>query len=183
MSTTNWDIDVVHSGIHFAIRHMVVSKVRGSFTKFAGTIRLDEEEMARSNIDVIVDVGSIDTQVSGRDAHLRSPDFFDTETFPEMRFRSKRIEKLDEARMRVVGDLMIRGVTRETALDVEYGGRVRDPWGSERLGFLARTSIDRRDFGLVWNQALDAGAIVLGDRVDIEIDIEAVRAARLRAAA
>src|SRR3954452_18226771 len=112
MSTTNWNIDIAHSGVHFAIRHMVVSKVRGQFTKYAGTIRLDGEEMTRAVIDVAIDVASIDTQVPDRDAHLRSPDFFDAETFPEMRFRSKHIEKLDDVRMRVVGDLTIRGETR-----------------------------------------------------------------------
>src|SRR5262249_6504936 len=128
------------------------------------------------------DASSIDTGVADRDTHLRSPDFFDVEKFPELRFRSKRIEQIDDARYRVVGDLTIRDVTREVSLDVQYGGRAKDPWGNERVGFVAKTSVDRKDFGLTWNQVLEAGGILVGDRVDIDIDVEAVRAAAHNAA-
>jgi polyisoprenoid-binding protein YceI len=176
MTTNTWNIDTAHSGIGFSVRHMVVSKVRGRFTKFAGTIHI-EDDVARSEGTVTIDASSIDTGVPDRDAHLRSPEFFDVEKFPELRFRSKRIEKLDDARYRVAGDLTIRDVTREVRLEAEYGGRAKDPWGNERVGFVGRTSIDRRDFGLTWNQVLETGGILVGDRVDIDIEIEGVKAA------
>ena len=129
-----------------------------------------------------IDAASLDTGVADRDAHLRSADFFDVERFPELRFHSKRIEKLDDGRYRVVGDLTIRDVTREVHLDVEHGGQAKDPWGNERVGFVARASIDRTDFGLQWNQVLEAGGVVVADRVDIELDVEAVKAAAVQAA-
>src|SRR5207344_1912594 len=110
-----------------------------------------------------------ETGAAQRDAHLRSPDFFDAEKFPELRFRSKSIEKVDDVRYRVVGDLTIRDVTREVSLDVEYGGHAKDPWGNERIGFIAKTAFDRKDFGLGWNQALEAGGVLVGDRVDVEL--------------
>src|SRR5262249_10207342 len=122
MTTNNWNIDAAHSGINFSIRHMVVSKVRGRFTKYTGAIQIDDGDITRSVADVTIDAASLDTGVPDRDTHLRSPDFFDVERFPALRFRSKRIEELDEARYRVVGGLTIRDVTREVSLDVEYGG-------------------------------------------------------------
>ncbi len=182
MTTNDWNLDLAHSNLGFAIRHMVVSKVRGRFAKYSGAIRLDDDDLTRSSAEVTIDAASIDTGVAQRDAHLRSADFFDVEQFPELRFRSKRVENLGEARYRVVGDLTIRDVTREVALDVEYGGRGKDPWGNERVGFVARGSLDRKDFGLGWNQVLEAGGVLVGDRVDIDIDIEAVRVAAQSAA-
>jgi len=160
----------------------VVSKVRGRFGKHSGTITLDDADITRSSVEVSIDASSIDTGVADRDTHLRSPDFFDVEKFPELHFGSKRIEQVEDARYRVVGDLTIRGVIREVALDVEYGGRGKDPWGNERVGFVAKTSIDRKEFGLTWNQLLETGGILVGDRVDIELDIQAVRAAAQSAA-
>ena len=177
MIATTWSIDTSHSGVHFSVRHMLVSKVRGHFTRYAGAVHIDEVDMTRSNLDVTIDAGSIDTEVPDRDAHLRSPDFLDVDKFPEIHFRSEHIEKLGDAKYRVVGDLTIRGKTREVSLDVEYGGRARDPWGNERVGFAAKTSIDRRDFGLTWNQMLETGGIVVGEQVDIDVDVEAVRPA------
>ncbi len=182
MTTNNWNLDLAHSNLGFSVRHMVVSKVRGRFAKYSGAIHLDDDDLTRSVADVTIDAASIDTGVEQRDNHLRSADFFDVERFPELRFQTKRIEALGEERYRVVGDLTIRDATREVALDVEYGGRGKDPWGNERVGFVARGSLDRKDFGLGWNQVLEAGGVLVGDRVEIDIDIEAVRAAAQSAA-
>jgi len=182
MTTSKWNIDAAHSGINFSIRHMVVSKVRGRFAKYTGTINLDEGDLTRSTVETTVDASSIDTGTPQRDAHLRGPDFFDVEKFAELRFQSTRIEKLDDAGYRVIGDLTIRDVTREVSLDVEYGGRGKDPWGNERIGFVAKTAFDRKDFGLGWNQLLEAGGVLVGDRVDIEIEVQAVKVAAVQAA-
>jgi polyisoprenoid-binding protein YceI len=182
MNSTTWNIDSAHTGINFAVRHMVVSKVRGRFGKYSGTITLDDADIARSSVEVSVDASSLDTGVADRDTHLRSPDFFDVEKFPELTFRSKRIEQVEDTRYRVIGDLTIRGVSREVALDAEYGGRGKDPWGNERIGFVAKTSIDRKEFGLTWNQTLETGGILVGDRVEIELDVQGVRAAAQSAA-
>ncbi len=182
MSTTLWNIDGAHSSINFSIRHMVVSKVRGRFAKFTGTVNLDDADITRSVVEATIDAASIDTGTAQRDTHLRSPDFFDAEHFPALTFRSTRIEKVDGDRYRVIGQLTIRDVTREVTLDAESGGRARDPWGNERVGFVAKAAIDRKDFGLAWNQALEAGGFLVGDRVDIELDVQAVNAAAERAA-
>jgi polyisoprenoid-binding protein YceI len=182
MTNTNWNLDTAHSGINFSIRHMVVSKVRGRFAKYSGAIRLDEGDLTRSTVSVTIDASSIDTGVADRDTHLRSADFFDAEKFPELRFASKRVEKVGEGRYRVVGDLTIRDVTREIALDAEYGGRGKDPWGNERVGFSAKASLDRKEFGLTWNQVLETGGILVGDKVDIELEVQGVRAAAQSAA-
>lgn len=181
MKTNTWTIDTTHSGIHFSIRHMVVSKVRGRFAKYSGTLQLNDEDLARSTVEASIDAASIDTGTPQRDDHLRSADFFDVEKFPELKFRSRDIAKLGDG-YRVTGDLTIRDVTREVSLDVEYGGRTKDPWGNERIGFVAKTSLDRKDFGLGWNQLLEAGGVVVGDRVEIELELEAVKAAAEQAA-
>lgn len=177
MTTRTWLIDPTHSAVTFTVRHMVVAKVRGTFRAWRGDVRLDPADLTRSDIRVAIDVSSIDTGVGDRDTHLRSADFFDVERFPEMTFQSKRIEAAAKDRYRVLGDLTIRDVTREVTLDVELGGEAKDPWGNRRLGFSARASIDRRDFGLVWNQVLETGGVLVGDRVDIDVDLEAVEKA------
>jgi polyisoprenoid-binding protein YceI len=179
---TSWNIDTAHTGINFSVRHMVVSKVRGRFAKYGGLFQIDENDLTRSSMDVTIDAASVETGVADRDTHLRSADFFDIEKFPELRFRSKRIDKLDDSHYRVIGDLTIRDVTHEMPLEVEYGGRAKDPWGNERIGFSAKVSIDRKDFGLKWNQALEAGGVLVGDRVDVDIELEAVRAPSLNVA-
>jgi polyisoprenoid-binding protein YceI len=181
--TNTWNIDATHSGINFSIRHMVFSKVRGRFAKYTGAIHIDESDNSKSWVEVTIDAASIDTGTAQRDTHLRSADFFDVERFPELRFKSQRIEDTGNGRLRVVGDLTIRDHTREVALDVEPAGRGLDPWGNERIGFVAKASIDRKDFGLQWNQLLEAGGVLVGDRVDMELDIQAVNtAARTEAA-
>jgi polyisoprenoid-binding protein YceI len=182
MKTNDWNIDATHSGINFSIRHVVISKVRGRFTKYMGKVELDEEDLTRSFVEATIDAASIDTGTPQRDDHLRSADFFDVEKFPELRFRSSRIEKLDDARYRLTGELTIRDVAREISLDVEYGGRATDPWGNQRIGFIATGSLDRKDFGLQWNQALETGGVLVGNRVDIEIEVEAVKTAAAQAA-
>jgi len=180
--TTTWNIDASHSTIGFAIRHMVFSKVRGRFLKFTGAIQLDDD-LATSRVDVAIDAASIDTGTAQRDTHLRSADFFDVERFPELRFRSTRVDDLGGDRLRVTGTLTIRDAAREVVLDVEPAGRGKDPWGNERIGFVAKASIDRKDFGLAWNQLLEAGGVLVGDRVDLELDVQAVSAAARDAAA
>ena len=182
MKTNNWNIDATHSGINFSIRHLVVSKVRGRFAKYTGAVKIDDEDLTRSVVEATIDASSIDTGTPDRDTHLRSADFFDVERFPELRFRSARIEKLGNDRYKVTGDLTIRDVTREVSLDVEAGGQAKDPWGNERIGFVAKTALNRKDFGLEWNQVLEAGGVLVGDRVDIELDVQGVKAAAAQAA-
>jgi len=185
MTTTtsnDWNIDPVHSGINFSVRHMVVSKVRGHFTKYSGTLAIDDADLTRSVVEATIDASSIDTGTAQRDTHLRSPDFLDVERFPEIRFRSTRIHKLADDRYHLVGDLTVRDVTREVSLDVEYGGQAKDPWGNARIGFIAKATLDRKEFGLLWNQVLEAGGVLVGDRVDIELEVQAVRAAAVKAA-
>jgi polyisoprenoid-binding protein YceI len=186
MTTNNWNLDTVHSGINFSVRHMVVSKVRGRFTKFTGNVELDESDLARSLVEATIDASSIDTGTAQRDEHLRSADFFDVEHFPQIRFRSTGIEKLGTElgaqRYRLTGELTIRDVSREIALDVEYGGRGKDPWGNERVGFTVKGALDRKDFGLKWNQALETGGVLVSDRVEIELELQAVKAAVAKAA-
>lgn len=175
MALDSFEIDSAHSGIHLSVRHMVVSRVRGTFTRWAGTIRMDEQNLGRSSVAVRVEAASIETGVADRDAHLRSADFLHAGEFPAIVFESKRVETVDRRRLRVVGDLTLRGVTRELSLDVEYAGSVRDPLGNLRVGFSASGSIDRTDFGLTWNQALEQGGLLVGDRIDVEIDVEAIQ--------
>jgi polyisoprenoid-binding protein YceI len=182
MATNQWDIDVGHSAIHFWVRHMVISKVHGRFAKWSGAVQLDAADLTRSTVDVRIDAASIDTQVADRDAHLRSADFLDVARYPEIAFRSKRIEKAG-AGYRVVGDLSLHGVVREVTLEAEYAGTGRDPWGNERAGFSAKAALDRRDFGLVWNAALEAGGVLVGEKVEIALELEAVRKAAAAPAA
>ena len=172
--TNHWDIDVSHSAIHFYVRHMVISKVHGRFAKWSGAIELDAKDLTRSSVEVVIDAASIDTQVADRDTHLRSPDFLDVAKYPQLTFRSKRIEQAG-AGYHVVGDLELHGVVREVTLEAEFAGTGKDPWGNERAGFSAKTSLDRREFGLVWNAALEAGGVLVGDKVEIAIELEAVK--------
>ena len=178
-----WDIDLVHSNLGFSVRHLVISKVHGRFARWSGTLALDDQRPEQSRVDIRIESASIDTHEPQRDAHLRSADFLDSDAHPEISFRSTRIESAGDHRYQVAGDLTIAGVTRPIRLDVETLGRTRDPWGGERAGFSARTSLDRRDFGLVWNQALESGGVLVGEKVEIEVEIEAVRRPQAAAAA
>jgi polyisoprenoid-binding protein YceI len=172
---TTFQIDTTHSSIDFSIRHLVIAKVRGRFTKFTGTIQLDEADITRSTVAVEIDTASIHTNEEKRDAHLRAADFLDVEKFPVMTFTSKQVERAGDD-LRVTGALTIHGVTRDVVLDVEQPGTIKDPWGSQRLAFAARGSIDRKDFGLIWNQVLEAGGFMLGDKLEISLDVQAVKA-------
>ncbi len=171
---STWAIDPAHTTIEFAVKHLMISTVRGRFGDLSGTIQLDDERPEHSSIAVTINVASIDTRQEDRDAHLRSADFFDVEHFPVMQFRSTRIERTGDA-FRVEGDLTIRGVTRPVTLSVTEEGRAKDPWGGSRVGYSASTRINRRDFGLTWNQALETGGFVVGDEVKISADVELVR--------
>jgi polyisoprenoid-binding protein YceI len=174
MATDRWDIDVAHSAIHFWARHMVISKVHGRFARWTGALALDPQDLSRSSVDVRIDAASIDTQVADRDAHLRSPDFLDVAKHPEIAFRSRRVEQAGSG-LRVVGELTLHGVTREVTLEAEFAGTGKDPWGNERAGFSAKASLDRRDYGLVWNAALETGGVLVGEKVELAIELEAVR--------
>ena len=175
MSTERWEIDSSHSGVHFAVRHLVIAKVRGQFSRWTGRLQVSDADFGRASLDVVIDAGSIDTGVTDRDAHLRSADFFDVAQYPEVTFKSTAVERTGANGLRVVGQLTIKDVTRNVTLEVEHHGLVKDPWGNERAAFTARTSVDRREFGLTWNQALETGGVLVGERVDIEIEIQAVK--------
>jgi len=170
-----WGIDLAHSSVGFTVRHLVVSKVRGKFTRWSGTIRMDEHDLARTEVDVTIETASVDTGVEQRDNHLRSPDFFDVANHPAMTFRSTRVEKTADGALRLFGNLTLHGVTKPVVLDVEYAGSQKDPWGGLRAGFSARTSLDRREFGLTYNQVLETGGVVVGEKVEVDIEIEAVK--------
>jgi polyisoprenoid-binding protein YceI len=181
-TASTWDIDLAHSSVGFTVRHLVISKVHGRFRRWSGLLTLDPAHPADSSIEVRIETASIDTDEPKRDAHLRSADFFDAEKNPVISFRSTRVQATGEGRYEATGDLTIGGVTRSVKLDVEALGQTKDPWGGERAGYSARTSIDRRDFGLTWNQALETGGVVVGEKVEIEIEVEAVRRAEDSAA-
>jgi polyisoprenoid-binding protein YceI len=182
MALQRFTLDTSHSGIHFTVRHMVISKVRGAFERWQGSVDFDEETPSASKVSVRIESASIDTREPKRDEHLRSADFFDVEHHPELRFESTRVERLATGEYRVSGDLSIRGVTRPVVLEAEFLGAGKDPWGNERLGFQARTTINRKDFGLHWNQALETGGVLVGEKVEIELDIQALKAAAAQAA-
>lgn len=175
MALETWNIDPTHSSIGFTVRHMVVAKVHGRFKKFDGKISLDGE-LPKLHAEVTIDASSIDTQVDARDNHLRSPDFFDAQRFPMITFQSTRAEASGKDRFKLVGDLTIRGVTREVSLEAELLGRVKDPWGQARLAFSAKGSLDRTQFGLTWNNVLESGGLLVGERIDLELEVEAVLA-------
>ena len=175
MATQRWNIDTSHSGVHFTVRHMVISKVRGAFGRWQGVVDFDEQDPSQSRVSVRIDAASIDTREPKRDAHLKSADFFDVEAHPALTFESTKVEKRDGDRYLVTGDLTIRGVTRQVELETEYLGTGKDPWGNARLGFAARTSINRKEFGLNWNQVLEAGGVLVGEKIEIALDVEAVR--------
>jgi polyisoprenoid-binding protein YceI len=172
-----WQVDPVHSYLQFNIRHFVVSKVHGRFTRWGGTIQLDDQQPANSKVNIEIDVNSIDTGDARRDGHLKTADFFDTEKYPQITFESTKIEPAGTNEYRVTGDLTIRGVSNPVTLEVEHGGEVKDPWGNQRGGFSIKGSFDRRDFGLSFNQTLEGGGPALGDKIELVSDLEATKAA------
>jgi polyisoprenoid-binding protein YceI len=167
-------IDAGHSEVGFQVRHLV-SQTRGRFNDFAGTIDLDPKNLANSSVDFKIKTTSIDTNVADRDKHLRGADFFDAEKYPEITFKSKSIKAAGNDTYNVLGTLTMHGVSKDITLPVTYLGQAKDPWGNTRAGFEAATTLNRKDFGIVWNKALDAGGAMLGDDVKININLETVK--------
>jgi polyisoprenoid-binding protein YceI len=177
MAAEKWNFDTVHSSVNFWVRHLMVSKVHGRFTKWTGSFSFDEQSPERSHAEVEIDAASIDTREPQRDVHLRSPDFFDVERFPTLRFVSTKVEKVGESELKLTGDLTMHGVTNSVVLDVEYAGRAKHPQMGERIGFSARGHLSRKEWGLVYNQVLEAGGVALSDKIELQLEIEATKAA------
>jgi polyisoprenoid-binding protein YceI len=178
-STTRWNLDPAHTLVEFSAKHMMITTVKGRLEGVAGEVVVDEANPAASKAQATLDVATINTGVGQRDDHLRSADFLDAANFPQITFESTRVEGLalsagDE--FKLVGDLTIHGVTREVTLDAVYEGRGTDPWGGERVSFSVKGRIDRRDFGLTWNQALETGGILVSNEIRISAEVQAVRA-------
>lgn len=174
-ATQTWELDVTHAELGFKVRHMMVSWTKGKFDRFSGVLELDEHDVTKSKVSVSIDVASVNTNVKDRDDHLRGPDFFDVEKFPKITFASRRFEKVGE-RLRVTGDLTLHGVTKQVVLDAEpLPAAVKDPWGHWRTGTRATTKLSRKDYGLVWNKALEAGGLAVGDEVELSLDVEFMR--------
>jgi polyisoprenoid-binding protein YceI len=175
---TQWQLDPAHSAAHFSVRHLMISNVRGEFTKLTGTAQINPADPAKSTVEVTIEAGSLNTREPQRDEHLRSPDFFDVANFPTLSFRSRRVEPLDAETFKVTGDLTIHGVTKQVTFDVEGPTpSVKDPWGNIRAGITASAKVNRKDFGLVWNALTEAGGVVVGDEVKITIDAELIQLA------
>lgn len=170
-----WKIDRAHSLVQFAVRHMMISTVRGEFEKFSGTVDFDPDNLEQTEVTVRIDAASINTRETDRDNHLRSADFLNVEEYPVLLFESKRVEQTSDDRGKLIGDLTIRDVTREVVLDVEYAGTALSPWGQTSAGFSANTTISRKEWGLTWNQALETGGVLVGDTVKISIELEIIR--------
>lgn len=171
----NWTIDQSHTAIEFTVKHMMLSKVRGHFEKFTGEVALNKEEPEKTTVDVRIDTSSVNTREPKRDAHLRSADFFNSEVFPEMIFKSKRVEQIDNLHAKMIGDLTIRDITREVVMNVEYTGEMKSPWGSVSVGFVGATKISRKEWNLTWNQMLESGGVLVGDEIEITIELELVQ--------
>ena len=173
---STWTIDPDHSNIGFKVRHLMVSNVRGSFDKHTGTVEINDKDITKSKVEVSIDTNSINTNVQKRDDHLRSADFFDVAKFPTMTFVSKKIAQAGKDKLKVTGDLTLHGVTKEVVLDVEGPSKEsKDPWGSLRKGATATTKINRKDFGLVWNKALETGGVAVGNEITITLEIEMIK--------
>ncbi len=178
MSATVWTLDPTHSQVEFSVKHMMFTTVRGRFAAVEGTVQLDRENPAASSVEVDIEAESIDTRAEDRDTHLRSEDFLDVENHPKLTFRSRKVEGSvgkPGAEFKITGDLTIRGVKREVTLDAKFEGTGTDPWGGTRAGFSASTKIDRRDFELTWNQALETGGVLVGHDVKIELQVQVVQ--------
>ncbi len=170
-----WVIDSAHTEVNFTVRHMMISNVRGQFQKLSGTVEFDEANPAATKVDVQIEAASVNTKDEKRDGHLKSPDFFAADQYPYLTFKSKRVEVKDASHAHLTGDLTIRDVTKEVVLDVEYNGSAKSPWGTTNAGFSAKTSINRKDWGLNWNVALETGGILVGEQINIAIELEVVK--------
>ena len=173
--TSSWDIDPNHSTAQFTVRHLAISNVSGAFTKVTGSVVLNDKDITQSKVNAVIDAGSIDTRQPDRDKDLRSPNFLDVEKYPTLEFKSKKIVN-NGGKLQLVGDLTLHGTTREVTLDVDGPTpELTDPWGNLRRGFSATTTINRKDYGVVWNNTLKTGEAVVGDNVKIQIDVEIVK--------
>jgi polyisoprenoid-binding protein YceI len=172
----SWNIDNAHTLVQFAVRHMMLSKVRGQFEKYGGSVNLDEANPAATSLDVKIETASINTREPQRDGHLRSADFFDSEKYPVMEFKSKRVEVTGDTTAKLFGDLTIKDISKEVAMNVEYTGKAKSPWGTTSVGFTGATKINRKDWGLTWNKAIETGGVLVGDDIDITIELELVEA-------
>jgi polyisoprenoid-binding protein YceI len=171
-----WEMDPAHSSFQFKVRHLTVSNVSGDFSKSRGVVMIDDKDITQLRVEVTIDAASVNTGHAQRDEHLRGPDFFDVTKYPTITFVSRKVIKADADRLRVMGDLTIHGVIREITVDVEGPtAEVKDPWGNFRRGATATTKINRKDFGLTWNKVLDGGGLVVGDEVNIYVEVELVR--------
>jgi polyisoprenoid-binding protein YceI len=177
-ATTTWQIDPAHTAASFAVKHLMISTVRGEFKGVTGTVVWDDKDVTKSAVDVTIDAKTVNTGEPNRDKDLRSDKFFDTEKFPTMTFKSKKVESAGEGKLKVTGDLTIHGVTKEVVLTVEGPTpEVKDPWGNTRVASSATTQVNRQDFGVKWNANMDGGGVVVGDTVNITIDMEMVKQA------
>jgi polyisoprenoid-binding protein YceI len=171
----SYKIDQAHSQIQFTVRHMMISKVRGWFEKFDGTIELNEQEPGKSSVDIHIEANSINTREPQRDGHLRSPDFLDAEKHPYLTFKSQRVEVLDSMHAKLYGDLTIKGIARPVVLEVEYTGQAKSPFGGTSFGFNGHTVFNRKDWGLEWNRALETGGMLVGDDITVDIELELIK--------
>lgn len=169
-----WEIDPKHSEATFSVKHMMFTTVRGHFRVLSGHLHIDEQHPESSWVDAQVDTTSVDTRDEGRDGHLRSPDFFDAEHYPTLNFKSTKVEHIEDNEYNVTGDLTMRGVTKPVTFKAEYAGLGKDPWGQPRVGLSAKTQVNRKDWGLNWNQALESGGVLVSEKVNIEIDLSAI---------
>lgn len=174
-----WKIDPAHSAAQFAVKHLMISTVRGEFKGVTGIVNWDAQDITKSVVDVTIDTTTVNTGEPRRDADLKSPNFFDVTNFPKMLFKSTKIETASPGKLRVTGDLTIHGVTKTVVLDVDGPtSAIKDPWGNERVALSATGKVNRQDFGVKWNQKMDGGGVVVGDEVNITIDAEMVKAAK-----
>jgi len=177
-ATSEWKIDPQHSSAQFSVRHLAISTVRGAFSKVNGTLELDDNDITKSTVDVTIDVSTVDTREPDRDKDLRSEKFFDVAHYPSITFKSRKIQQIAPGKLKVTGDLTIRGTTKEVVLDVEGPtAPVKDPWGNVRAAVTSTTRLNRQDFGVKWNATLDNGGVVVGDDVNITIDVEMIKQA------
>ena len=173
--TTTWQIDPKHSSAQFAVTHLMISSVRGEFHQLKGTVVVDDADISKSSVNVTIDATTVDTREPDRDKHLMSSDFFDVAKYPTMAFKSTKVESAGPGRLKIAGDLTIRGVTKQAVLEVTAPKPpIKDPWGLQRTAVSGSTKINRQDFGVAWNKTLDAGGVVVGDEVDINLDVEMV---------
>jgi len=179
----SWEIDATHSQATFSVKHMMISTVRGHFEVLSGKLHIDEEHPDNSWVEAEVDAASINTRDAKRDGHLRSPDFFDVEKYPKITFKSTKVTPIGNNEYRVTGDLTMHGVTKEETLHADYSGQVKDLYGLQRAAFSVKGKINRKDFGLNWNVGLEAGGVLVGEDVNIEIDLAAVQKAAVQEAA